>query len=611
MKLKPLHIAALAALPVLLYGAYSFTHRLTPNAATGLLTAQNIDVNEVGLINEAKAGHTENVHYFLVLGATPGTADRKNNTTALLAAIEGGHADTIDLLLKSLPASAVDALAMLNQGDASGTTPLLAATERGDVGVIDQIVAHGADVAQTNHQAETALIVAAKHHFNDLAAHLIAIDAQQHGNTTFTVGSQDKNGNTPLLIAIKQQNPDLVKTLIAAKADTVSADLEGITPLMAVADIGNQPIATLLIQSGARLNVADHQGNSPLSIALKAGHPDFVKFLVAQGADPEFHTGSAPSPLEIVSVTKPFDSAMYNYLLARSKKIDPRSSPLLFDAIADKNPDLVKTLLANGLSPNGVNANGETVLYKAMESGVEPIALAVMDKGADVTKTGVTGVNPLEVAVKENEPLVVARLLDEGVPPDQKTPEGYTLAEMAVYRGYPGVLDALMAKGARIQKEFGLLWSIRDGHGKAVPVLLKYGANPNVMSDNGDPALWLAASTGEIEAVQALIAHRAAIDYPNRTQGTSPLAIAAHMGELEVVKLLVNAGAKLEHADRFGMTPLAHAAYMTKPDVVDYLVSNGADTQATDKQKRTVRDLASLSPGSVARDKVLTLLQER
>jgi ankyrin repeat protein len=182
---------------------------------------------------------------------------------------------------------------------------------------------------------------------------------------------------------------------------------------------------------------------------------------------------------------------------------------------------------------------------------------------------------------------------------------------MAVYRGYPEALGALLDHGARVQKDFGVLWAIRDGGGRSVAVLLDHGASPNVVSDNGDSALWLAASAGEASAVQALIAHRAEINYQNKAQSMTPLCIASHAGQLEVVKLLVAGGAKLEIADDFGMTPLAHAAYMTKPDVVEYLIGRGANVHAADKQGRSIADLAGLASASSARDKVLSLLLQR
>src|SRR5262249_50691405 len=162
---------------------------------------------------------------------------------------------------------------------------------------------------------------------------------------------------------------------------------------------------------------------------------------------------------------------------------------------------------------------------------------------------------PLELAVKHNEIVMVKRLLGMGASGDMKTAEGYTLAELAVYSGYPEVLQALLDHGARIEKNFGVLWAIRDGKGKSVGVLLDHGANPNVLSENGDSALWLAASAGQVEATGALIAHKAVIDYPNKAQSMTALAIAAHSGQLDTVKMLVEAHANLESKDGYGMTP--------------------------------------------------------
>jgi hypothetical protein len=50
---------------------------------------------------------------------------------------------------------------------------------------------------------------------------------------------------------------------------------------------------------------------------------------------------------------------------------------------------------------------------------------------------------------------------------------------------------------------------------------------------------------------------------------------------------------------------------MSKPDVVAYLISKGANMHATDKQGRSIADLAALASASSARDRVLELLQKK
>jgi len=591
------------------YAFYWFGLRETPEKALQKLAAQNITVNEESFFSEIKSAHMENIHYFLLAGGGPQTIDPKGTgISALMVAVETGNKDIVSSLLQALPAGPQGAAALDLQEATNAKTALILAIEENNADIASLLLARGADTSIADKTQETPLIVAVKHKFTPLLPLLVAADARQHQGASINIS--DASGETPLSYAIRESGKDMVQILIAAKADAVSADRSGVTPLMVAAESGDEAIGSMLIATGAKPDVADRFGNTPLTIAVRHAHGGFAKLLIDKGADPDFHT-TGPLPLQVAIGMDPFDAQLFSVLMEHSKQVVSLDASMLFVAIDHKNAELAKTLLDHGINVKATDANGETLLYHAIGNGLEDIALLLVDKGADSTQTGVAGVTPLEWAIKHNEIKLVEKLLALGISPDQKTAEGYTLAEMAVYSGYPEVLDALLAKGAKLEKDFGVLWAIRDGKGKSVPVLLKYGAHPNVMSNNGDPALWLAASAGEVEAVAALIKYHAGLDYPNAAQSMTPLAIASHTGQLDVVKLLVEAGAKLEAADAFGMTPLAHAAYMTKPDVVEYLIGKGANVHAADKQGRSVTDLAALGEASGARDKVITLLQQK
>ncbi len=590
-------------------GAYYWLGiRETPQTAAQKLAAQNIAVTEDTFFAEIKAGHTDNIHYFLMMGAQPSMVN-KDGVSALMTAVDTGNKQVVSLLLSALAKNPQDAARTLNlQDTANQKTALMTAIEKGNAELTDLLLTHGADTAVTDKTAQTPLIIAVRHKATNLLPLLIAADVKQHQGVS--INASDTGGETPLTYAIREKSPEIVETLIAAKADAVAADRSGVTPLMVVAEMGDETIGNKLIQAGAKVDTADRLGNSPLTIAIRHSHPAFARLLLEKGASPDFHTIGLP-PLQVAIAAEPFDAPLFTYLLEHGKDTGSVSASLLFDAIDHKNADLVKALLDHGISATATDAKGETLLYHAIENGLEESALILIDKGASSTQTGIPGVTPLERATKHNEIKVVEKLLALGVPPDQKTAEGYTIAEMAVYSGYPEILDALLSKGAKLEKDFGILWAIRDGGGRSVPVLLKYGAKPTVMSNTGDPALWLAASTGEVEAVRALIQNHAVLDAPNAAQAMPPLSIASHDGQLAVVKLLVEAGAKLEMPDAFGMTPLAHAAYMTKPDVVEYLIGKGANVHAADKQGRSITDLAALGEASNARDKVIALLQQK
>jgi peroxiredoxin len=101
--------------------------------------------------------------------------------------------------------------------------------------------------------------------------------------------------------------------------------------------------------------------------------------------------------------------------------------------------------------------------------------------------------------------------------------------------------------------------------------------------DEGHTELLLAARSGDVEAVERLIADGADPDDRDR-RGRTALAHAAAAGNDEAIAMLIEAGAELEAACDAGHTPLAHASIGGHPDAVKALAAAGASVDATDYQ---------------------------
>lgn len=89
--------------------------------------------------------------------------------------------------------------------------------------------------------------------------------------------------------------------------------------------------------------------------------------------------------------------------------------------------------------------------------------------------------------------------------------------------------------------------------------LLRAGADPNLINDDQNSALWFACYSGEVALIELLIAHRCDIDKQN-VNGATCLIYAASAGKFDVVKTLVDAGADLGRTTLDGFTALDSAA---------------------------------------------------
>jgi ankyrin repeat protein len=117
-------------------------------------------------------------------------------------------------------------------------------------------------------------------------------------------------------------------------------------------------------------------------------------------------------------------------------------------------------------------------------------------------------------------------------------------------------------------------------------------------------AMLEAAASGDLEAVERMLADDPTLANASLKSGNTPLRQAAKKAHEEVVARLIAAGADVDARGHYGWTPLhAAALYDNKPEarrrVIEMLVGGGADPNARDEFRRTPLHLA-VAEGSVS-----------
>lgn len=128
--------------------------------------------------------------------------------------------------------------------------------------------------------------------------------------------SRDDFGTPLLNLAVRNDNEDFVKKLLAAGAKINEASEDrGYTPLMDAVWRGNYEITKLLIEKGAELNTISKEGQSNLVLAVGADRINICEILAKNGADPDIKDQMGMSAYgyatlfkktEIVDILKPF-----------------------------------------------------------------------------------------------------------------------------------------------------------------------------------------------------------------------------------------------------------------------------------------------------------------
>ena len=159
--------------------------------------------------------------------------------------------------------------------------------------------------------------------------------------------------------------------------------------------------------------------------------------------------------------------------------------------------------------------------------------------------------SPLHRAAHDGDEGTVGRLLESGGEVDATTRHGVTALALASARGHAAVAETLLGAGA----------------------------DPNRASPQGETPLMVAARTGVVDSVTALLRHGAGrgVDARERWRGQTALMWAAAEGHAAVVAPLVTAGADVDARSDAGFTPLAFAVRAGHTDAVEALVMAGAD----------------------------------
>ena len=119
-----------------------------------------------------------------------------------------------------------------------------------------------------------------------------------------------------------------------------------------------------------------------------------------------------------------------------------------------------------------------------------------------------------------------------------------------------------------------------------VRLLLRSGADVNLLEKGGCNPLHKASENGRTDIVQLLLEHNADVDLPTKWQWT-PLAVSSSYGHLEVSQLLVQHGANVNALNDANWTPLNFASLKGHLAIVRFLIDNGADVDSISNEGRT------------------------
>jgi ankyrin repeat protein len=160
-------------------------------------------------------------------------------------------------------------------------------------------------------------------------------------------------------------------------------------------------------------------------------------------------------------------------------------------------------------APNRIS--GAHPLHVAADIGLPPLLNLLIDLGADLEGRDDLGRTPLIQAALAGNSAAIEVLLAAGADADAaETRRGTTALHLAAFRNRLGVIDALLAHGARVDVvddngETPLFWAIGNGHAEAITRLVNAGADINHRNRAGVGTLGTAAYAYDREAIERLL----------------------------------------------------------------------------------------------------------
>src|SRR5579864_1387755 len=120
---------------------------------------------------------------------------------------------------------------------------------------------------------------------------------------------------------------------------------------------------------------------------------------------------------------------------------------------------------------------------------------------------------------------------------------------------------------------------IQEGNRKAALEKIHAGADVNEAQPDGTRPIHWAVYRVDYEVLDALIARKAKVDVTNEF-GSTPLAEAAKLADARMVKTLLDAGARPDTSNQDGETALMLAIKTGEVPVVQMLITAGANVNA-------------------------------
>lgn len=305
----------------------------------------------------------------------------------------------------------------------------------------------------------------------------------------YDVNAEDIYGNTCLHIAIKNQDIIKIQTILKCLHLNINKkNVKSQTPLIVAAKVQNNNIIKLLIDNNCDINSKDETGCTALMYSAKSRNLKAIKLLASQNnCDVNISNKYRLTALHEMAKTSHFD--IFVELINRGANVDAldkwNNTPLMY-ATLHNNLNNVEFLLKKGCKTNITNKGGRTALHTAAEHNLIEFADKFLKFGACPNILDFEKSSPALIAAKFGYSEILQMMIDANCDVLNIDSSGKNIFHYACFFGLVDIVNQLLSCKYKIDAElkdcFGnhpLFLAVLRNQVEIVKILLNYNCNPN------------------------------------------------------------------------------------------------------------------------------------
>uniref|UniRef100_A0A1A8BMM6 Protein phosphatase 1 regulatory subunit 16A n=2 Tax=Nothobranchius kadleci TaxID=1051664 RepID=A0A1A8BMM6_NOTKA len=238
------------------------------------------------------------------------------------------------------------------------------------------------------------------------------------------------------------------------------------------------------------------------------------------------------------------------------RRVSFAASVALLEASARNDPDEVRYLLRNNVSPDLCNEDGLTALHQCCIDNYEEMVKILLDRGANVNAQDNELWTPLHAAATCGHAGLVKILITHGADLLAVNSDGNMPYDLCEDDPTLDIIETAMANRGITQEMINETRASTERRMiEDIQELLRRGEEVNQQDCQGAALLHIAAANGYVQAAELLLEGGARMDLRD-FDGWQPLHAAACWGQMHVAELLASHGASLNAKTFLEETPI-------------------------------------------------------